>query len=369
MSGIPFPLEQRFKRQCPCYNMEKERVIVVSTIYPSALTLNSTFAITAPSSGVPAPLHYKIHKAKSQLEKLCAHVVIGETVWTQQAARSSSAETRANELMTYLTDPAIDAIMPPWGGELLVQVLPRLDWDKLSKSKPTWLIGYSDTSTLLCSYTLQTNIASAHATNFFDLNMEALDETTKQWHKILSAPSRKHVVQHSSLMYQSSWDALFELDNPSGFDLDSSTEWKSTTNEAVSFTGRLIGGCLNTLTTIAGTKFAPIKEWRKSFKEDTIVYLEWLDWDTAEAYRNLWHLKEHDWFDGASGLLIGRPSRSNPSEDYTDKQMIHEFADEIGLPIIFDADIGHMPPQFTMINGALATVSFQNKSGTLTYLE
>nr|WP_318540438.1 LD-carboxypeptidase [Terribacillus saccharophilus] len=342
---------------------------MLTTIYPSALTANSTFAITAPSSGVPAPLHPKIHKAKSQLEKLGSNVVIGETVWTQQATRSDSAETRAIELMTYLTDSAIDAIMPPWGGELLVQVLPKLDWDKISKSKPTWLIGYSDTSTLLCSYTLQTNIASAHATNFFDLNMEDLDETTKQWHKILSASSRKHVVQHSSPMYQSSWDALFVQENPAGFDLDSKTEWKSSTGEAVSFTGRLIGGCLNTLTAIAGTRYAPIKEWRQSFEEETIVYLEWLDWTTAEAYRNLWHLKEHGWFDGASGLLFGRPSRSAPSEDYDDEQMIYEFAEEMGLPIIFDTDIGHMPPQFTMINGALATASFKDGKGTLTYLE
>ncbi|WP_176465765.1 S66 peptidase family protein [Virgibacillus sp. 7505] len=342
---------------------------MMTTMYPSALTPNSTFAITAPSSGVPAPLHSKIHKAKMQLEKLGAHVIIGETVWTQQAARSSSAETRAHELMAYLSDPEIDAIMPPWGGELLVQVLPMLDWDKLSKSKPTWLIGYSDTSTLLCSYTLQTNFATAHTTNFFDLNMEALDETTKQWHKILSATSRKHMEQHSSPMYQSSWDALFDQDNPEGFDLDSKTEWKTTTGEAVSFTGRLIGGCLNTLTAIAGTKYAPIQTWRESFKEDTIVYLEWLDWSTAETYRNLWHLKEHGWFNDASGLLFGRPSRSTPSEDYTDEQMIHEFADEIGLPIIYDADIGHMPPQFTMINGALANVSYKNGKGTLTYLE
>ncbi|WP_411214659.1 S66 peptidase family protein [Terribacillus saccharophilus] len=341
----------------------------MTTTYPSALTPNSTFAITAPSSGVPAPLHPKIHKAKSQLEKLGAYVVIGETVWTQQAARSSSAETRANELMTYFTDPEVDAIMPPWGGELLVQVLPKLDWDKLINSQPTWLIGYSDTSTLLCSYTLQTHFASAHATNFFDLNMESLDETTKQWHKILSAPSRKHLVQYSSPMYQSSWDALFDQDNPEGFDLDTKTEWRSTAGKAVSFTGRLIGSCLNTLTVIAGTKYAPIEEWRESFEEHTIVYLEWLDWGTAETYRNLWHLKEHGWFDGASGLLFDRPARSTSTEDFDAEQMIHEFADEIGLPIIYDADIGHMPPQFTLINGGLATVTYADGKGTLTYLE
>ncbi|MFS0562371.1 S66 peptidase family protein [Terribacillus sp. 179-K 1B1 HS] len=341
----------------------------MSTIFPTALTPNSTFAITAPSSGVPASLHSRIHKAKDQLEKLGQHVIIGDTVWTQKAARSSCAENRATELMSYLTDPGIDAIMPPWGGELLVQVLAKLDWDKLASNKPKWLIGYSDTSTLLCSYTLQTTIATAHATNFFDLHMEALDETTKQWHKVLSAPSRKNFVQYSSPMYQSSWDKLFAQDDAAGFDLDSKTQWKSTTGQPVSFTGRLIGGCLNTLTVIAGTKYAPIQKWRETFEENTIIYLEWADWASAEAYRNLWHLKEHSWFDRASGVLFGRPARSTPSEDYTVEQMIHEFADEIGLPIIYDTDIGHMPPQLTMINGALATVSYQEGNGILTYLE
>lgn len=338
-------------------------------IYPHALTADSTFAITAPSSGVPASLHPRIHKAKKQLEKLGNRVIIGETVWTQEAARSSSAEIRAAELMSFLTDPEIDALMPPWGGELLIQVLPRLDWDKLASGNPKWLIGYSDTSTLLCSYTLRTNIATAHTTNFFDLHMASLDGTTRQWHKVLSAPSRKNFIQHASAMYQSSWDALFEQDDAAGFDLDSETEWKSTTGKPVSFTGRLIGGCLNTLTVIAGTKYAPIKKWQESFEEDTIVYLEWSDWSTAEAYRNLWHLKELGWFDRASGVLFGRPARSTPSEDYTDEQMIREFADEIGLPIIFDTDIGHMPPQLTLINGALTTVSYQDGTGTLTYLE
>ncbi|MFP7494332.1 LD-carboxypeptidase [Terribacillus saccharophilus] len=341
----------------------------MSIIYPNMLTPDSTFAITAPSSGVPDSLHDQLLKAKNQLEKLAGRVAIGDTVWTQQASRSSSAEKRAAELMTFMTDPNIDAIMPPWGGELLVQVLPKLDWEKLAVSKPTWLIGYSDTSTLLCSYTLQTNIASAHGTNFFDLHMEALDETTTQWHKLLSAPSRKHFMQHASSMYQSSWDKLFAQKNAAGFDLDSKTEWKSTTGTTISFTGRLIGGCLNTLTSIAGTKYAPIKKWSDSFAENTIIYLEWADWGTAEAYRNLWHLKEHGWFNRASGVLFGRPARSTPSQDYTDKQMIHEFADEIGLPIIYDADIGHLPPQLTIINGALATVSYRDGKGTLTYLE
>jgi muramoyltetrapeptide carboxypeptidase len=349
--------------------MEKKGMITLTIMYPAALTATSKFAVTAPSSGVPSSLHARVRKAKKQLEQICDHVIIGETVWTQKAARSCAAEIRANELMRFMTDPSIDAVMPPWGGELLVQVLPKLDWEKLANSKPTWLIGYSDTSTLLCSYTLQTNIASAHATNFFDLHMDKLDETTKQWHNILSVPSRKNIVQHSSFMYQSTWDALFEQDDASGFDLDSKTQWKSTAGTSVCFTGRLIGGCLNTLTAIAGTKYAPIEKWRDGFTENTIVYLEWSDWGTAEVYRNLWHLRELGWFEGASGAVFGRPARSTSTEDYTIEQMIHEFAAEIELPIIYDTDIGHMPPQLTMINGALATVTCQDGSGTLTYLE
>ncbi len=62
---------------------------------------------------------------------------------------SEPAADRARELMAMLTDPGIRAVVPPWGGETAIDLLPLLDWDRLRTAEPTWFVGFSDVSTLL----------------------------------------------------------------------------------------------------------------------------------------------------------------------------------------------------------------------------
>ena len=53
------------------------------------------------------------------------------------------------------------AVMPPWGGELLIDILPHLDWPAPRQAaRPEWIIGYSDLSTFMFAYTLRTHIAT-----------------------------------------------------------------------------------------------------------------------------------------------------------------------------------------------------------------
>ena len=40
---------------------------------------------------------------------------------------------------------------------------------------------------------------------------------------------------------------------------------------------------------------------------------------------------------------------------------------QLDVPIILDADIGHKPPQFSMINGGLATLHSKGGKARLTY--
>ena len=57
---------------------------------------------------------------------------------------SAPKEQRAAELVSMLTDPAVAAVVPPWGGELAIDLLDQLDWDALAEAEPTWLVGWSD---------------------------------------------------------------------------------------------------------------------------------------------------------------------------------------------------------------------------------
>ncbi|HAW88208.1 MAG TPA: LD-carboxypeptidase, partial [Enterococcus sp.] len=88
---------------------------------------------------------------------------------------------------------------PPWGGELLIEILDSVDFDAL---QPKWIVGYSDISTLLLAVTLKTGIATAHGTNLIDLRGNYSDKTTAMWKSVLETGKGESILQHSSEKYQ-----------------------------------------------------------------------------------------------------------------------------------------------------------------------
>ncbi|GEK58509.1 LD-carboxypeptidase [Marinococcus halophilus] len=330
--------------------------------YPEALKKGDTIYVTAPSSGVPASLHGVLQQAVERIKTRGFHVRVGETAWMQHKAASADRFQRAEELMMALADPEIRVVMPPWGGERIVDILPLLEWEWLRELPPTWIIGYSDTSTLAFAYTMMTGTASAHGTNLFDLAAPIWDDTTKKWEQALKAPLEEAIYQHSSPYYQSSWDKAFEQPG-SGFALDTRTSWKhlegANTDE---LSGRLLGGCLNTLTRLVGTPLDRVQQWRS---EKLIWYLESTGMDAAEIHRSLWQLQQAGWLDNAAGLIIGRPEGYSDTEDFTMEDSLRELFGG-RLPVWYDADIGHMPPQWTFINGAFANLRFDRGEAEMT---
>lgn len=45
---------------------------------------------------------------------------------------------------------------------------PLLDWDRLRAAEPSWVVGYSDISTLITPLTLLTGVATLHGNNLLD---------------------------------------------------------------------------------------------------------------------------------------------------------------------------------------------------------
>src|SRR5690606_22839346 len=154
-------------------------------------------------------------------------------------------------------NPEIDAIIPPWGGELLIEILEYLDFNKI---EPKWILGYSDVSLLLLAVTLNTGIATAHGTNIIDLRGTEWDKTTQKWVDVLTAAAGQEITQYSSEFYQKSWD--HENPSPTVFHLTEKTEWKSVAGNAVDFTGRLLGGCIDVIHHLAGTPYGNVKAFR-----------------------------------------------------------------------------------------------------------
>jgi muramoyltetrapeptide carboxypeptidase len=329
--------------------------------YPH-LKRGASIGVTAPSSGVPTELHELVILACRSLEKEGFQTTCGETVWTQDKAKSAPALKRAAEFNEMMANDGIDMIFPPWGGELLIEMLEHIDFENI---KNKWVLGYSDTSMLLLAITLKTGIATAHGTNLIDVRGEFSDETTSMWQTVLLTRQGESVLQHSSGKFQVKW----QHDNPTPcvFHLTEPTAWQTVSNRKENIKGRLLGGCIDVIRHLIGTPYGDVQGFRQQHLqgEPLLWYFENCELNTTDLRRSLVQMKLAGWFDHCSGLMFGRSPANMPVDDYTVVNVYQDLAEELGVPVIFDIDCGHVPPQITFINGAYAEVEVVDGQGTV----
>ncbi len=329
--------------------------------YP-LLEQGTTIGVTAPSSGVPRELHELLTSAFERLERKGFNILSGETVWTQDKAKSASAKKRADEFNKMMLNEDVQLIIPPWGGELLIEILEYIDFENIQNK---WVLGYSDISLLLLAITLKTGIATAHGTNLVDLRGKYSDNTTAMWRSVLSNKKGESILQQSSEKYQKEWH--HDKPTPYIFNLTEQTYWQSTTNSRVEIQGRLLGGCVDTIRHLVGTPYGDIHAFKKNHvEEDSIIwFLENCELSTTDLRRSLVQMKLAGWFEECSGIMFGRSSANTPVTNYKVEDVYQELSEELQIPIIYDIDCGHVPPQITFINGAYAKVDVDNGKGNV----
>lgn len=340
--------------------------------YPSPLKVGSRIAITAPSSGVEPPVHPRLDLNIAHLRAQNFVVEEGLCLRNEHASASAAADVRAAELMHFLLRDDIDAIFPPWGGELAIELLDRLDWTALHNAKPKWLIGYSDTSTLMLPITLRLGWATAHGPCLMDLAPSQSDALTRHAMAVLGTPARASVTQHQSEKWQSKWTD-FQKEPSIAYALTEATQWRCLNrpaDAAVSFSGRLVGGCIDTLIHLADTPFGDVAAFIESSSTDgVILYLENAELSPTGLVRALHGLRWAGWLDGLSGVLIGRsaaPDTTGPTEIRYEEALRRELT-ALACTVLIDVDIGHLPPQLMLINGSLAQVRWSaSEGGTVT---
>ncbi|MFC5469789.1 S66 peptidase family protein [Cohnella suwonensis] len=334
--------------------------------YPR-LKPGATIGVTAPSSGLSPDLHFLLKQASERMTQEGFEVRIGETPWLQNKAKSSPATVRAHEFTEMLRDDAVGLVFPPWGGELLIEIVEHLDFGAIP---PKWVLGYSDVSVLLLAITLRTGIATAHGTNLIDLRGEYSDETTAAWRTALSTPAGGSFEQRSSPFYQKEWN--HDHPSPCIFHLNEPTEWKTVSGEDAAFQGRLLGGCVDVIRHLIGTPYGDAAKFRREHVggDPLVWYLENCELNAADLRRSLVQMRLAGWFDGCSGILFGRSGANRPMGDYAEIDVYEDLARELGVPIVYDIDCGHVPPQVTFVNGAYAEIEVTEGKGTVkqTYL-
>ncbi|WP_027251004.1 S66 family peptidase [Photobacterium halotolerans] len=333
--------------------------------YPSPLVPGCTIAVTALSAGVSEDFHVRLDLVIQGLRDRGFKVLEGHCLRENAGHVSAPAPMRAKELMAFLLDDRVDAILPPWGGELAMELLPLLDLNLLRHAKPKWLIGFSDISTISSVLTARCGWASLHCANLMQLHPAVADPLNSAIFSLLSLPAGESLTLQQSSCYEVA-SANYAKDPEAQFAFTQPTQWTvlsaNDTAESVVFSGRLIGGCLDTMGLISGTEYLNLPQMKAQYAQDgLILFLENAELSPTAMARVLMAMKFNGVFDAVNGVMFGRDgSPLSHGKSLSHSQVIQQVLGDLSVPVILDADIGHLAPNMPLMNGAVAEVQMTN---------
>ncbi|WP_405971989.1 LD-carboxypeptidase [Streptomyces sp. NBC_00988] len=324
--------------------------------YPRPLRPGDRVGVTSPSSGVPDALRKRLDVAIREVEARGYEVVVGRCM-DGTGHVSAPAGERAAELMDMLTDPGIRAVVPPWGGETAIDLVPLLDFERIGRAEPTWVVGYSDISTLLAPLSLLTGTATVHGNSLMETPYRA-PEGLLSWLDIAASPQGEPFTQTPPNRHRSPGRDDF-VGHPEVRDLtlDTPGRWTRLDGEGdLDIEGRLIGGCVETLANLAGTPYLDVAAFaRSAAPEGLLVYVEACEDNAFTICRNLHGMRLAGFFDAANAVLVGR-THAPDSPTLTQHEAVMDALGPLGVPVVADVECGHVPPYLPLVNGARGRV-------------
>ena len=326
--------------------------------YPRPLRQGDRVGVTSPSSGVDRRLRPRLDVAVRAVRAQGYDVVVGACMNGSRHV-SAPAPERAAELTAMLCDPAIRAIVPPWGGETAIDLLPLLDWEAIRAAEPTWVVGFSDMSTVITPLTLLTGTATLHGNNLMDTPYE-VPEGLVGWLDVVTRQAGESFTQTPPNRHRSrGWVDYAEHPEDSRLVLDGEGRWtRLDGDDPVTVEGRLLGGCVETLSNLMGTPYGDVASFANEHaSEGLLVYVEASGDEALEICRNLHGMRLAGFFDAANAVLVGRTNAPD-SATLTQQEAVLDALGGLGVPIVADVECGHVPPYLPLVNGALGRVTW-----------
>ncbi len=289
-----------------------------SGIIPPYLKPGDTIGITAPAGWINSE---DIQPSISRIEAMGYSIKLGKTIGTRYHSMSATDDERRADLQKMLDDSHVKAILCARGGYGVVRIIDQLDFRKFQKN-PKWIIGFSDITVLHSHINRHYGIASIHSKmcNSFPEEWTKADDIQKQ-------------------TIQSIFDAVAGVKMKYDFSTNPS-------NRPGTARGRLVGGNLKTLESIAASHSALLTNQKILFLEDTGEYKYSID-------RSLWSLKRAGMLDHLAGLIIGgfkiKPD-DDPDAEFVKplEEIVLEKISDCNYPVCFDFPVGHQKNNFAL---------------------
>jgi len=118
--------------------------------YPEFLKENGTIGFVAPSFGCSTePYRTAFNHALDKWKKEGYGIDIGPNCYENSGVGiSNTPEKCAEELTEWYCRKENDILISCGGGELMCEVLPFVDFERIRKADPKWYLGYSDNTNM-----------------------------------------------------------------------------------------------------------------------------------------------------------------------------------------------------------------------------
>ena len=366
--------------------------------FPDRLPENGTIGFAAPSFGCNIEPYrsafdagLRLWQGRGYKTKLGPNCYAGDGLGI-----SSTPDSCGRELTESYCDPETDVLISCGGGELMCETLEHVDFGRIREAEPKWYMGYSDNTNFTFTLTTMCDVASIYGPCASEYGMTPLHQSLEDAAGIFSADGNA-AAGPADNETGSTCDAAADTDGTRTFEFTGYGLWerdggrdeehpyapynltektvlhrfigdgnplerdpaKRYEPDSISMKGRLLGGCLDCLVNLCGTDYDHVGQFNRKYAGDGILwFLESCDLNVFSIRRAVWELEKAGWFEKASGFIIGRPLHFDEPQMGLDQYMaVYDILTRHRVPILMDADIGHLSPMVPLITGSLAEVT------------
>lgn len=381
--------------------------------YPAFLKPNGTIGFVAPSFGCATePYLSAFDNAQRRWKEMGYRLQLGPNCYAQEGIGiSNTPEKCGEELWTSYCGTDNDCIISCGGGELMCEILDYVDFARIRQAPPKWYMGFSDNTNMTFLLTTLCDTAAIYGPCASAFGMEpwhpsvqdamdlltgrklafdGYDKWEREWLKDEEHPLLPYNVTEPSVIRYILPDGSTNIeslrgdagegsgagmnrgrgenadggmDRESGENADGGcgvTAQADHTNRTdctpqIDYKGRLLGGCMDCLVNLLGTRYDRVRDFTDRYKDDGILwFLESCDLNVMSIRRAMWQMEHAGWFEHCCGFVIGRPLCHGQEMMGLDQyRAVYEVIRKYHVPVLMDIDIGHLSPMMPLINGSI----------------
>lgn len=358
--------------------------------YPKNLPESGTIGFVAPSFGCYIePYRTGFANAQKKFQELGHKLELGPNCYEGCGIGiSNTPQACGVELTEYYCSDKNDVLISCGGGELMCETLEYTDFEKIAVAEPKWYMGFSDNTNMTYLLATLCDTASIYGPCAAAFGMEPWHESLTDAYQLLRGEKQtvhgyelweregKKDEEHPLEPYNVTEPRVLRAFVPEnrGVNVQDGAIGEEQTirlveksNASVVMEGRLLGGCMDCLVNLLGTKYDKTVEFVERYKEDGIIwFLEACDLNVMAIRRAVWQMKNAGWFSHVRGFLIGRPCVHGQELMGLDQyQAVCGLLEELGVPVVMDVDLGHLPPMMPVVCGSYAKVLVEGNDLTI----